>query len=89
MNLLKFVKVLFLKVLQLHRGLGDVVYNARNVCEPQFVTGHIARDEKSCDVTFFRQPRPHRRFAEPLKTIATLIMPFFNNARFEQGSLCR
>jgi len=46
MNLLKFMKVLFLKVLPLHRRLGDVVYNARNVCELQFVTGHIALDEK-------------------------------------------
>ena len=46
MNLLEFVKVLFLKVLQLHRRLGDAVYNARNPCQPQFVTGHIAIDEK-------------------------------------------
>jgi len=63
MNLLEFVKVLFLKVLQLHRGLRDVVYNAANVCEPHFVTG------KSCDVF----PAGDTRIAalQVLKTIAT------------------
>jgi len=81
MHLLKFVKVLFLKVLQLHCELGDV-YNARDPCEPQFVTGHIALDEKLV-TQHFPEAVSAPQLCRTLKTIAKLIIGSSNNARFE------